>query len=197
VLENLLNRFTLDMLTTLLQLYLLTKLIIESVREEILNRFTLDMLTTLLQLYLLTKLIIFRIILIIFIQTPIYNGIGGEKLDFLDVTIIKNNNKLEFDWFHKSTFSSRYLNFYSQHPLIQKRGTVINMTDRAFLLSEISRKNLHFVVDILLNNDYSLNFIFDTINRRLNYHFKKHVRSKAIITRKMYIYIGSPFLTFP
>jgi len=63
--------------------------------------------------------------------------IGGKKLDFLDVTIIKNNNKLEFDWSHKSTFSNRYLNFYSQHSLTQKRGTVISMTDRALLLSKI------------------------------------------------------------
>jgi len=30
--------------------------------------------------------------------------IGGNKLDFLDVTIIKSNNKIEFDWFHKPTF---------------------------------------------------------------------------------------------
>jgi len=31
--------------------------------------------------------------------------IRGTNLDYLDVTIINNNNKIEFDWFHKPTFS--------------------------------------------------------------------------------------------
>jgi len=26
---------------------------------------------------------------------------GGDKINFLDVTIIKNNKKLEFNWYHK------------------------------------------------------------------------------------------------
>jgi len=38
--------------------------------------------------------------------------IGGNKLNFLDITLIKNNNKIEFDWFHKSTLSGRYLVYY-------------------------------------------------------------------------------------
>lgn len=47
--------------------------------------------------------------------------IGDDnKLDFLDVTLILNNNRLTFDWYHKPTFSGRYLNFLSQHPLCQK-----------------------------------------------------------------------------
>jgi len=95
--------------------------------------------------------------------------IRGDKLDFLDVTIIKNDNKLELDWFHKSTFSGRHLNFYSQHSFCQKQGTVISMTDRALLLShsKFQEKNLRFAIDTLLNNDYPSNFIFDITNKRL------------------------------
>jgi len=37
--------------------------------------------------------------------------IGGKKLDFLDVTLMNNNNKLEFDWHRKLTFSGRVLNY--------------------------------------------------------------------------------------
>ena len=58
--------------------------------------------------------------------------IGGDKLNFLDVTIINNHNFLEFDWFHKPTFSGRYLNFMSQHPISQKRGTVMSMVERFY-----------------------------------------------------------------
>lgn len=39
----------------------------------------------------------------------------GNRLNFLDVTMILNDNHIIFDWFHKSTFSGRYLNFLSQH----------------------------------------------------------------------------------
>jgi len=58
--------------------------------------------------------------------------IGGELLNFLDIIIIKNNNHLEFNWYHKPTFSGRYLNYLSQHPISQKKGTIIGMVDRVF-----------------------------------------------------------------
>jgi len=59
---------------------------------------------------------------------------------FLNVTIIINNGYLEFDW-HNSTFSGRYLNFLSTHPLFHKRGTVIEIVDRCFIVtSQIPRQ---------------------------------------------------------
>lgn len=73
----------------------------------------------------------------------------NNKLNFLDITIILENNHLIFDWFHKPTFSGRYLNFLSQHPSCQKRGTVISLTDRAFLLSHprFHAKNFKLIID--------------------------------------------------
>ena len=64
------------------------------------------------------------------------------KVKFLDVTIIANNNRIEFDWFHKATFSWRYLNYESRHPLSYKkkcyywscRSSVLSLT------SEIPRE---------------------------------------------------------
>ncbi|XP_071653840.1 uncharacterized protein [Temnothorax longispinosus] len=44
----------------------------------------------------------------------------NDTLNFLEITMILNNNRLTFDWFHKPTFSGRYLNFFSQHPACQK-----------------------------------------------------------------------------
>ncbi|XP_071639780.1 uncharacterized protein [Temnothorax longispinosus] len=71
-----------------------------------------------------------------------------DRLNFLEVTIIRSKNFLIFDWFHKSTFSGRYLNFLSQHALCQKKGTVISLTDRVFRLShpEFQQKNLESIV---------------------------------------------------
>jgi len=46
--------------------------------------------------------------------------IGGERLNFLDITIINNNNIIEFNY-HKPTFSGRYLNFLSLHSPTKKK----------------------------------------------------------------------------
>jgi len=91
----------------------------------------------------------------------------------LSVTIKIVDNIIEFDWFHKPTFFGRYLNFHSLH-LIQKRDTIIGITaDQAFLSSHPRSKNLELIINTLLNNDYPLSFIFDTINSRLKYLLHK------------------------
>ncbi|XP_071638462.1 uncharacterized protein [Temnothorax longispinosus] len=106
--------------------------------------------------------------------------IGDNKLNFLDTTIINNNGLIEFDWYHKPTFSGRYLNYYSCHPSSQKRGTIIGLIDRAFLLSHprFHRKNLELIISILLNNDYPLDLIFNTIHERLKSLFYKQTKKQ-------------------
>jgi len=101
--------------------------------------------------------------------------VGGSRLDFLDVTIINNNNRIEFDWFHKPTFSGRFLNFLSAHPLSQKRGTLISMIDRTLLLAHprFHSRNLNFIIDTFISNNYPIYFIFNTINSRLKTLIKK------------------------
>jgi len=84
------------------------------------------------------------------------------------------DNTIEFDWFHKPTFSKRYLNFHSLHLLTQKHGTIIGMADRAFQLSHPKYQNFELVINTLLNNDYPLNLIFDTINTRLKFLLRQH-----------------------
>lgn len=47
---------------------------------------------------------------------------NNRCLNFLDTNIIIEINTLIYNWYHKPTFSGRYLNFYSQHPLCQKKA---------------------------------------------------------------------------
>jgi len=47
--------------------------------------------------------------------------IGRNQLNFLHVTIIKANNFLEFNWYHKPTFSSKYLRFFVSTPFLPKK----------------------------------------------------------------------------
>lgn len=102
------------------------------------------------------------------LQFTIEEGVD-DRLNFLDITIILNNGLIEFNWFHKPTFSGRYLHFESRHPLCQKRGIIISLTDKVFRLShpKFHKENFELIINILLNNGYPLSFIFHTIDDRL------------------------------
>ncbi|KYN22199.1 hypothetical protein ALC57_05409, partial [Trachymyrmex cornetzi] len=92
--------------------------------------------------------------------------VGGNQINFLDLTVIVNEKgTLEFDWFHKSTFPGRYLNYLSSHPISQKKG----MVDKTILLSnpKYHFKNMKFIINTLLENDYPIDFILNTMNARI------------------------------
>src|SRR5436190_8884249 len=93
----------------------------------------------------------------------------NNSLDFLDVTVELRDCHFEFNWFHKPTFSGRFLNFFSYHPLAQKKGTIIGLVDHAFLLSHprYHQKNFDMLINILLTNGYPRDFIFSVIKSRL------------------------------
>jgi len=93
--------------------------------------------------------------------------VGCDRLNFLDVTIIKAmKGKLEFNIYHKLTFSGRYLSFLCLQPLSQKKGVLMKMVDRTFLLShpKYYRDNFNFIIKTFLDNNYPINLIFETIN---------------------------------
>jgi len=58
---------------------------------------------------------------------------GNNCIDFLDVTILLDDQRNIFDRYDKPTNSGRYMNFYSQHPLPQKRSTVFGLDKTLFL----------------------------------------------------------------
>jgi len=82
---------------------------------------------------------------------------------------------IKIDWFHKKTFSGRFLSYLSNHPLCQKTGTIYNLIDRAILLShpDFHEKNIKNCIKLLLENGYPLNLIFQKINERLKKLFNK------------------------
>ena len=99
---------------------------------------------------------------------------GYNSINFFDVTIINNINCLELDWYHKPTFSGRYLNYLSSHPISHKKD-VNRYVEQSMLLSDpkFHCNNIKFIICTLLNNDYPAKFVFDTINSRLKYWFNK------------------------
>jgi len=99
--------------------------------------------------------------------------IGGNELNFLDLTIIKKDGGMIFNWFRKPTFSGRFLNFYSQHPFSHKRGIIYSLVDKVILYSHptFHKENMNLIVNILIDNGYPLEVIFATIRKRLHSRF--------------------------
>ncbi|EFN71144.1 hypothetical protein EAG_00225, partial [Camponotus floridanus] len=49
----------------------------------------------------------------------------NNTINFLDISLIVNENRLEFDWFRKFIFSERFLNFFSYYSIAHKIGIVM------------------------------------------------------------------------
>ncbi|XP_068989277.1 uncharacterized protein [Neodiprion pinetum] len=81
---------------------------------------------------------------------------SNHRISFLDVLIINDNQLIKTDWFHKVTWSQRYLNYHSHHPRSYKIGTINCLLDRAIRLSsmEYHKKNLSLIQQVLSKNDY-------------------------------------------
>jgi len=107
--------------------------------------------------------------------------------------MINRDGKFIFDWFHKSTYSGRLLNFHSKHPMSQKRGIITNSTDKILLLSnpEFHQKNFFFLINNLLTNNYPLEMIFSSIRERLSVKFRQlnHGTSHTTDTKDNYFVI--------
>lgn len=93
-----------------------------------------------------------------------------DRINFLDVTVINNREGLTTDWYHKPTWSRRYLNFHSHHPVQQEIGIIYGLVDRSILLSDASfhLTNLELVRQVLLENNYPGKFVDTHISRRIN-----------------------------
>ena len=101
-------------------------------------------------------------------------GLDG-KISFLDTMLIIEERNLIFDIYRKATFSGRFLNFHSHHPLCHKRDIIYGVVDKIFCLChpKFQRNNLIDAIKIFLQNRYPLRFIFSTIHNRIKYHINK------------------------
>lgn len=84
------------------------------------------------------------------------------KLPFLDTILIRNDNgMLSTDWFHKPTFSERFLNYYSHHPFSHKLNLIKNLKHRALSLSDTMyhSKNLSNIKKYLIKNNFPISLL--------------------------------------
>jgi len=102
-------------------------------------------------------------------------------INFLNLKVaINDNNRIVIDLYSKPTASGRFLNFYSNNPITHKKGIIYGMIDKVLLLSDthFHNDNIKSCIEHLLNNSYSLKFIFNTIRNRIKYHIYKQNNNK-------------------
>ncbi|KAL6433579.1 hypothetical protein ACFW04_006577 [Cataglyphis niger] len=77
--------------------------------------------------------------------------------------------------------------FNSFHSRLQFEGTVMGLIDRAFRFShpQFHKKNFNFIINILLNNNHPLDFIFSTLHNNLKYLFNNHNKNNHSLSNEI------------
>ena len=85
----------------------------------------------------------------------------NNSINFLDMPLIRTNNKIITNWFRKSTASGRCINYLFHHPETQKIAIIYSLVDKAIKLSdsEFHNENLKTVKHYLSCNNYPSNII--------------------------------------
>ena len=93
-----------------------------------------------------------------------------NNINFLDLLLINNDNKIITNWSQKSSFSGPLLNYISNHPRSHKIGIINNLVDRAIKLSDkrFHNKNIKFCKNLLLLNDYPTKFVNKYVEKRIH-----------------------------
>lgn len=90
-----------------------------------------------------------------------------KQLPFLDTLVIRQDNgSIRTNWYHKETWSGRYLNFFSHLPFSYKRNTITILTDKIMKLAdtEFHESNFSILTKTLKENGYPEKLIQSTIN---------------------------------
>ena len=82
---------------------------------------------------------------------------NNNSIPFLNILIIKNNDSTIYtNLYGKNTFSGRFLNYFSNHPIQHKINIIKNLVDSAILLSNkiYHFDNLNIIKENLILNNY-------------------------------------------
>lgn len=93
---------------------------------------------------------------------------NNNSIAFLDLLLIRTeDNTIKTDWYHKPTFSERFLNFHSQHSFKQKYNIINNLKSRALKLShpDFHQQNLNNITTYLTKNNYPKKLVKKLLNQ--------------------------------
>lgn len=122
----------------------------------------------------------------------------GEKINFLDLTLHLKNNSIRTEWYTKQTWSSRYLNFNSCHPICQKKSVVIGLADRVIRLSdpEYRKDSIQKAKNALVQNNYPQKLVNKIFGNRINKHYNslKYKNQSLNSKNKKTNYLSLPYI---
>ena len=104
------------------------------------------------------------------------------------------NGTIKTDWYHKETWSGRYLHFESHLPFNYKQNTIKILVDKAITLAdpEFHQKNFKLIEAVLIENRYPKKLIWNTITKTLENSVTNEIKRKEEgeeETKKKYIAI--------
>lgn len=99
----------------------------------------------------------------------------GNRINFLDMTLIRVCHSIHTQWFTKSMASGRYLSYLSKHPNTHKKSVVTAIIDRAIKLTspQYRHNTLQKAKSLLMENNYPINYINKICNRRIHAFYNK------------------------
>ena len=116
-----------------------------------------------------------------------------NKIAFLDLTLHHKNNNIKTEWYTKETWSSRYLNYNSQHPMSQKKSVIIGLADRAIKLScpEYRENSIKKAKEALKLNHYPEKLINTIFKERIHKFYNQNPQKN---TSKKQNYLSLPYI---
>ena len=111
---------------------------------------------------------------------------NNNQINFLDLSIFINKKTYTIytNWYKKPIKTDRYLHYFSHTSINYKKSLIYNLVDRAILLSNptFHNSNLKIIHNILIKNEYPINFIHKYIQHRLNYLRLKNTNNNNMTT---------------
>lgn len=117
-----------------------------------------------------------------------------KQIAFLDTLLIRDDDGfIKTNWYHKDTWSGRYLNFHSSMPFSYKKNTITILTQRMLRLSSPTfyRENCDLIKDTLMLNNYPMKLLDTVINECINNHNKPKDKKEKTDTR----YVSVPYIS--
>lgn len=120
------------------------------------------------------------------------------QISFLDLLIIHDNNTIKTNWYHKPTWSGRYISFTSNLPLAYKINTISILTQKILKLSdrEFHKNNFKLLVTTLSHNGYPTKIISREISKTIHKyrHSTQQLITNTVTTISPQKYIGIPYI---
>lgn len=121
----------------------------------------------------------------------------NNTINFLDFTLINDQNKIITKWYRKNIKTDTYLNFNSFHPFQHKQSVIRSICDRAIIFSnpKFRKENITLIKEILNKNNYPLNLITNQLKQTTHklYNQNKNLHTKQNNNKP--IYISTPYIS--